>query len=190
MAQAQDQDQAVARPSPVAALLLVSPARRGRVVVARGADRLYLARGVPDQDQGDRNGLRASAVLPGLRAPALRLRRFPRKPFPAVCPCAPSVSSSSSGKPGSIRPRKNWPRKQRRQPMPRRTSRRASHPRLRFRQQTLPFQNKFIRSPRRQRNPVRGQTKHSRLSDCKSLRHEGKVQRATSAKDQALPQAR
>jgi len=139
---------------------------------------LDLAQGVPDQDQGDRNGLRASAVLPGLRAPALRLRRFPRKPSPAVCPCAPSGSSSSYGKPGSTRLQKSWPRKQRqRQPKPKLSSRRASQPRPPFRRETLPIQNKFTRSPRRPRNPVRGQTKHSKLRDCKNVRHEGKARR-------------
>jgi len=181
---ATDPDRSVARPSPAAGLVLVSRARRDRVLVDRAADRSYLAQGVPDLDQGDRNGLRASAALPGLRAPALRLRRFRRKPSPAVCPCALSGSSNSYGKRGSIRLRKSWPRKRRQQqPKPRLelSSRRASRPRPQSRPEILPIRNRFTRSPRRPRYPARGQTKHSKLRDRKSVRHEGKVRRAPSA---------
>ena len=96
-----DPDRSAAKPSPGTGLGLVSRAPRDRVVADRGADRC-LARGVPDLDQGGRNGLRASAAPRGLRALALRLRHFRRKPSPAVCPCAPSGSSSSYGKRGSI----------------------------------------------------------------------------------------
>src|SRR5208337_2559333 len=179
---ATDPDWSVARPSPAAGPVLVSRARRDRVVVDREADRSYL-------DRGDRNGLRASAALPGLRAPALRLRRFRRKPSPAVCPCALSGSSNSYGKRGSIRLRKSWPRKrQQRQPKPRLklSSRRARRPRPQSRPEILPIRNRFSRSPRRPRYPVRGQTKHSKLRDRKSVRHEGKVRRASSSPPRPL----
>ncbi len=158
----------------------------------RGADRSRLARGVPDLDQGGRNGLRASAAPRGLRALALRLRHFRRKPSPAVCPCAPSGSSSSYGKRGSIRLRKSWPRqrRQQRQPKLELASRRASRPRSQFRPEILPIRNRPTRNPRRPRNPIRGKTRNSKLRDRKNVRHEGKVRRATVARDLALPQAR
>ena len=95
-------DRSAAKPSPGTGPGLVSRAPRDRVVADRGADRSCLARGVPDLDQGGRNGLRASAAPRVLRALALRLRHFRRKRSPAVCPCAPSGSSSSYGKRGSI----------------------------------------------------------------------------------------
>ncbi len=175
-------DRSAANRSPGTGLGLVSRAPRDRVVVDRGADRSCLARGVPDLDQGGRNGLRASAAPRGLRALALRLRHFRRKPSPAVCPCAPSGSSSSYGKRGSIRLRKSWPRqrRQQRQPKLELASRRASRPRLQFRPEILPIRNRPTRSPRRPRNPIRGRTRHSKLHDRKDIRHEGKVRRATT----------
>ena len=191
-AKAPDPDRSAAKPSPGTGLGLVSRAPRDRVVADRGADRSCLARGVPDLDQGGRNGLRASAAPRGLRALALRLRHFRRKPSPAVCPCAPSGSSSSYGKRGSIRLRKSWPRqrRQQRQPKLELASRRASRPRLQFRPEILPIRNRPTRNPRRPRNPIRGRTRHSKLRDRKNVRHEGKVRRATTARDLALPQAR
>src|SRR5208337_3042406 len=151
-------------------------------------DRSCLARGVPDLDQGGRNGLRASAAPRGLRALALRLRHFRRKHSPAVCPCAPSGSSSSYGKRGSMRLRKSWPRqrRQQRQPKLELASRRASRPRLQFRPEILPIRNRPTRNPRRPRNPIRGRTRHSKLRDRKNVRHEGKVRRATTARDLAF----
>ena len=103
-----------------------------------------------------------------------------------------SGSSSSYGKRGSMRLRKSWPRqrRQQRQPKLELASRGRSRPRSQFRPEILPIRNRPTRSPAVRGTQFGGERDTSKLRDRQNVRHEGKVRRATTARDLALPQAR
>ena len=143
---------------PAAGLLPVSRARRVRVAADRAAAIMPGPGGAGRPGPGAAGtASRPSAALPGPRALALRLLRSRRRLSPAACPCAPSGSSSSSGKRGSTRLRKNLPLPQRGaqagQPQGE-PSEAATTP-----AETLPIRNRPDRSPRAARGTrLGGQT--------------------------------
>ena len=125
----------------------------------RGADRSCLARGVPDLDQGGRNGLRASA------APRRPSRPSPPPPPLSKEALAGSVPLRTFGQlkqlwearvdptPERVRP----PAARRAGPQLKLASHRGRAVRgSQFRPEILPIRDRPTRSPRRPRNPIRG----------------------------------